>query len=210
MSRWFLFPTAYAGIHPTLYLFGFRANALNSHSPLLRLGSGLKWAFFLLTFRDLRGVRGPPAASEGPPNPFRACFFGAGPAGGFRRPAGAPPGALGGLRGPPRACGGCPGRILGPGSLEKGGYGLSRPGWEFRVQGSRQAYPLSHRSVSPNCPSASLIGSSSSDIFLRYPNVAQTLSRLYIPNPRAAKCFWDLELWLAPCAVHNEENVVVR
>ena len=23
----------YAGIHPTLYLFGFRANALNSHSP---------------------------------------------------------------------------------------------------------------------------------------------------------------------------------
>ena len=30
----FLFPPpAYAGIHPTLYLFGFRANALNSHSP---------------------------------------------------------------------------------------------------------------------------------------------------------------------------------
>ena len=26
-------PPAYAGIHPTLYLFGFRAYALNSHSP---------------------------------------------------------------------------------------------------------------------------------------------------------------------------------
>ena len=26
-------PPAYAGIHPTLYLFEFRANALNSHSP---------------------------------------------------------------------------------------------------------------------------------------------------------------------------------
>ena len=26
-------PPAYAGIHPTLYLFGFRADALNSHSP---------------------------------------------------------------------------------------------------------------------------------------------------------------------------------
>ena len=23
--------------------------------------------------------------------------------------------------------------VLGPGTLEKGGYGLSRPGWEFRV-----------------------------------------------------------------------------
>ena len=30
-------PPAYAGIHPTLYLFGFRANALNSHSPLICL-----------------------------------------------------------------------------------------------------------------------------------------------------------------------------
>ena len=26
-----------------------------------------------------------------------------------------------------------PGMCLGPGTLEKGGYGLSRPGWEFRV-----------------------------------------------------------------------------
>ena len=30
-------PPAYVGIHPTLDLFGFRANALNSHSPLICL-----------------------------------------------------------------------------------------------------------------------------------------------------------------------------
>ena len=38
-------PHAYAGIHPTLYLFGFWANALNSHSPYLPgfdPGSGLE------------------------------------------------------------------------------------------------------------------------------------------------------------------------
>ena len=32
-------PPAYAGIHPTLYLFGFRADALNSHSSLICLAS---------------------------------------------------------------------------------------------------------------------------------------------------------------------------
>ena len=84
-------PPAYAGIHPTLYLFGFRANALNSHSPSLCLA---------LTFLGLfPGCSGPSRAS-----------------GGLRGPQ-APPGALpqlpglrglpdvwlraGGLRGPP-------------------------------------------------------------------------------------------------------------
>ena len=35
-------PPAYAGIHPTFILLGFRANALNSHfpSPPLKLGEG--------------------------------------------------------------------------------------------------------------------------------------------------------------------------
>ena len=39
----FIFPTpAYAGIHPTFLLLGFRANALNSHfpSPSLKAGGG--------------------------------------------------------------------------------------------------------------------------------------------------------------------------
>ena len=30
-------------------------------------------------------------------------------------------------------CESLPDVVLGPGTLEKGGYGLSRPGWEFRV-----------------------------------------------------------------------------
>ena len=50
-------PPAYAGIHPTLYLFGFRANALNSHSspylPGFDPGSGFE------RFEGLRAIRGP-------------------------------------------------------------------------------------------------------------------------------------------------------
>ena len=67
-------PPAYAGIHPTLYLFGFRANALNSHSPPylpgFNPGSGLRCFRGLLGLFpdcsgawDFGGLRGPPGAS---------------------------------------------------------------------------------------------------------------------------------------------------
>ena len=62
-------PPAYAGIHPTLYLFGFRANALNSHSPPylpgfdagveLREAPGASGGC-----GGLRALRGPPGASS--------------------------------------------------------------------------------------------------------------------------------------------------
>ena len=66
-------PPAYAGIHPTLYLFGFRANALNSHSPAylpgFNPGSGLRcFREFLGLFPDCSGFAGAsPGASGGPP-----------------------------------------------------------------------------------------------------------------------------------------------
>ena len=92
-------PPAYAGIHPTLYLFGFRANALNSHSPPslpgFDPGSGL---------RDLRGLR---RGLQGPPD-LMGLYLGQ-LSGGLQRPpqtlrgppgaSGGPPGASGGLRG---------------------------------------------------------------------------------------------------------------
>ena len=72
-------PPAYAGIHPTLYLFGFRADALNSHSPPYLLGfdprsclerfdtlsgsSGKVVGFSCRGLRSSETVRGPP----GPP-----------------------------------------------------------------------------------------------------------------------------------------------
>ena len=52
-------PPAYAGIHPTLYLFGFRADALNSHSPPY-LPERL-WAFPVVAFgapKPSGGLRG--------------------------------------------------------------------------------------------------------------------------------------------------------
>ena len=72
-------PPAYAGIHPTLYLFGFRADALNSHSPpylpgfdprsclerfdTLSGSSGKVVGFSCRGLRSSETVRGPP----GPP-----------------------------------------------------------------------------------------------------------------------------------------------
>ena len=92
-------PPAYAGIHPTLYLFGFRANALNSHSPLLCLAlirglvSDDSGPFFGLCWETIRGVSG---GVRGPPGPSGSPAVCEGPPGG-------PPGACGGLRGrPPR------------------------------------------------------------------------------------------------------------
>ena len=100
-------PPAYAGIHPTLYLFGFRADALNSHS----------WAFPVVAFGapkpsgGLRGLRGAfgglwcPRFS--PLKPFRV----PGPRGASGRLRGASrrlrgaSAACRGLRGPPRASG---------------------------------------------------------------------------------------------------------
>ena len=121
-------PPAYAGIHPTLYLFGFRADALNSHSPpslpgfdprsclerfdTLSGSSGKVVGFSCRGLRSSETVRGPP----GPPGGFRGPLvpsFSASEAfrvpaasGGLRAPPGclqAPPGGLGGLSGPPGA-----------------------------------------------------------------------------------------------------------
>ena len=109
-------PPAYAGIHPTLYLFGFRANALNFHALLcLALIRGLVSDDAFGTFwgfrQRLSGRSRPPAASggsgglRGPPKPTHwvvSRFFGL-----LAMPAASaglqgPPGAsgLGGLRGP--------------------------------------------------------------------------------------------------------------
>ena len=256
-------PPAYAGIHPTLYLFGFRADALNSHSPPYLPGfdprsclerfdtfsgsSGKVVGFSCRGLRSSETVRGPPGPLWCPR--FRGALLGFGAPlrplegcrGFLRAPPGclrAPPGASGRLRGasgglgaffwvwtgfgsgfrvfwppsttpcladpkfqhfpghlletagqwapratprkPPRPrslglgflnesqkrrrgplggapapapggaahalnhslglhstskqwCESLPDVVLGPGTLEKGGYGLSRPGWEFRV-----------------------------------------------------------------------------
>ena len=90
-------PPAYAGIHPTLYLFGFRANALNSHSlpslPGFDTGSsqvmlsGPFWGFFLTAF-------GPPGLRKPPTLPV------------FRGASGGPLGASGSVRGSPEGSGG--------------------------------------------------------------------------------------------------------
>ena len=112
-------PPAYAGIHPTLYLFGFRADALNSHS--LALIQGLVssasipfqdlperlWAFPVVAFgapKPSGGLRGLWGAFGGlwcpcfrvPLRPLEASR------GPLRAPPGClrvPPGASGRLRG---------------------------------------------------------------------------------------------------------------
>ena len=119
-------PPAYAGIHPTLYLFGFRADALNSHSPPYLPGfdprsclerfdtfsgsSGFRlWAFPVVAFGapkpsgGLRGLWGAfggvCGALPGFGAPLRPLEASRGP---LRAPPGclrAPPGASGRLRG---------------------------------------------------------------------------------------------------------------
>ena len=114
-------PPAYAGIHPTLYLFGFRADALNSHSPPYLPGfdprsclerfdtfsgsSGKVVGFSCRGLRSSETVRGPPGPLGGFRGPlvlrFRGTsgFWSRGP---LRAPPGclrAPPGASGSLRG---------------------------------------------------------------------------------------------------------------
>ena len=115
-------PPAYAGIHPTLYLFGFRADALNSHSPpylpgfdprsclerfdTLSGSSGKVVGFSCRGLRSSETVRGPP----GPPGGFRGPLvpsFSASQAGASAACRGlrGPPGASEGLRAS-EACGG--------------------------------------------------------------------------------------------------------
>ena len=131
-------PPAYAGIHPTLYLFGFRANALNSHSPPFLPGfdqvllSKLFGSETFAAFGASGGLRGPPGcpgasgASGGPSGGLQhtlkrrglvSRFFwavlsqkDAGPSGLW-----GPPGASGGLRGPrgPPQASGPPGAFAG-------------------------------------------------------------------------------------------------
>ena len=119
-------PPAYAGIHPTLYLFGFRADALNSHSPPYLPGfdprscferfdtfsksSGKVVGFSCRGLRSSETVRGPPGprgAFGGLWCPrFRGALPGFGaplrPLEASRGPLRAPPGCL---RAPPGASG---------------------------------------------------------------------------------------------------------
>ena len=85
-------PPAYAGIHPTLYLFGFRADALNSHSPPYLPGfdprsclerfdtfsgsSGKVVGFSCRGLRSSETVRGPPGPLGGFRGPLGFAFFG--------------------------------------------------------------------------------------------------------------------------------------
>ena len=119
-------PPAYAGIHPTLYLFGFRADALNSHSPPYLPGfdprsclerfdtfsgsSGKVVGFSCRGLRSSETVRGPPGPLGGFRGPlvpsFSRCTSGFGaplrPLEASRGPLRAPPGCL---RAPPGASG---------------------------------------------------------------------------------------------------------
>ena len=136
-------PPAYAGIHPTLYLFGFRADALNSHSPPYLPGfdprsclerfdtfsgsSGKVVGFSCRGLRSSETVRGPPGPLGGFRGPlvpsFSRCtsgFWGAFEAsGGLPRASpgasGVPPGASGGLGAPPGGLGGASGLFFGSG-----------------------------------------------------------------------------------------------
>ena len=126
-------PPAYAGIHPTLYLFGFRADALNSHSPPYLPGfdprsclecfdtfsgsSGKVVGFSCRGLRSSETVRGPPGPLGGFRGPlvpsFSRCTSGFL---GWRPPAGLSGrlrGASGRLRGPRGASGGPRGFFLG-------------------------------------------------------------------------------------------------
>ena len=146
-------PPAYAGIHPTLYLFGFRADALNSHSPPYLPGfdprsclerfdtfsgsSGKVVGFSCRGLRSSETVRGPPGPLGGFRGPlvpsFSRCtsgFWGAFEAsGGLPRASpgasGVPPGASGGLGAPPGGLGGPRGFFLGPGNALPGGSQIS-------------------------------------------------------------------------------------
>ena len=125
-------PPAYAGIHPTLYLFGFRADALNSHSPpylpgfdprsclerfdTLSGSSGKVVGFSCRGLRSSETVRGPPGfrgpvvpsgVRDGLPGfgaPLRLWGASHGPPGALR----APPGCL---RAPPVGLGGISGAL---------------------------------------------------------------------------------------------------
>ena len=112
-------PPAHAGIHPTLYLFGFRANALNSHSPLLCLAliagrSGSPPAGASGAFGRLCGLRDPPSY----------------PAGGLCTLQGLRGPRVRGLRGPPKG-------VRGSGGGLRGLRGLPGPVGAFLSKGER-------------------------------------------------------------------------
>ena len=121
-------PPAYAGIHPTLYLFGFRADALNSHSPpylpgfdprsclerfdTLSGSSGKVVGFSCRGLRSSETVRGPPGLRGAfgglwcPRFPPLKLFRVPAGLGGPPGASGVPPGASGGPRRPVGASGG--------------------------------------------------------------------------------------------------------
>ena len=119
-------PPAYAGIHPTLYLFGFRADALNSpgfdpRSCLERFDtlSGSSGKVVGFSFRGLRSsetVRGPPGPREAFGGLWCPRFRGGLPGFGAPLRLRGPPAGLGG---PPGASGVPPGASGGP----RGGLG---------------------------------------------------------------------------------------
>ena len=138
-------PPAYAGIHPTLYLFGFRADALNSHSPPYLPGfdprsclerfdtfsgsSGKVVGFSCCGLRSSETVRGPPGPFGGLWCPrFRGALLGFGaplrPLEASRGPLRAPPGCL---RAPP----GASGRLRGASGSFGAFFGSGRWVWQW-------------------------------------------------------------------------------
>ena len=131
-------PPAYAGIHPTLYLFGFRADALNSHSSLICLASiqGLVssasipfqdlperlWAF-LSWPSELRNRPGACGASGGFRGLWGPRFRGDLPVLGASEASGPPAG----LRGPSGRLRGASGRLGGPRGRPLGDFGGLEP-----------------------------------------------------------------------------------
>ena len=123
-------PPAYVGIHPTLYLFGFRADALNSHSPPYLPGfdprsclerfdtfsgsSGKVVGFSCRGLRSSETVRGPPGPLGGFRGPLVPSFSRC--TSGFRAPLRPLEASRGPLRAPPgclRASPGASGRLRG-------------------------------------------------------------------------------------------------
>ena len=155
-------PPAYAGIHPTLYLFGFRADALNSHSPPYLPGfdprsclerfdtfsgsSGKVVGFSCRGLRSSETVRGPP----GPLGGFRGLwcprFRGALP--GF----GAPLRPLEASRGPLRAPPGC--LRAPPGASGRPAFGAFFWVWTFQATSWRRlaSGPPERRPENPGRP----------------------------------------------------------
>ena len=129
-------PPAYTGIHRTLFLFWFRADALN-----WAWGISEAWVGFRVFWAPShqQHFRSNPRQEEAwramAPRPTSTRALNSGfPNRCESAPAGAAQAlcnSVGLQRSCKRWCEWLPGVVLGLGTLEKGGYSLSRPGWEF-------------------------------------------------------------------------------